>query len=106
MSSRDNWFRILLRALDEDVLEVGVNDFVAARHPKSPVRRGLYFSKSKVTRNTLKYAFERTYHWDQLWEIGALQIKATDAAKATCTAPNEDWVSFIKQHCAHLLRDG
>jgi hypothetical protein len=102
--STENWFRVLKRAVEEDYLKVGVNHLRAARHPESPIRRGLYLNSRKVSARALQYGLGDVSNWESLWRIGVFQLELRDRRDIICSGPGDSWLSFVMEHCLPLLR--
>ncbi|MEX0814096.1 MAG: hypothetical protein WD014_00320, partial [Dongiaceae bacterium] len=45
-------------------------------------------------------------HWQALWRLGGLAMRATGDPAARCVAPDGDWHAFVKAHLAAGARDG
>ena len=45
-------------------------------------------------------------HWQALWRLGGLAMRATGDPAARCVAPDGDWRAFVKAHLAAGARDG
>jgi len=45
-------------------------------------------------------------HWETLWRLGGLAMRATGDPAARCVAPDGDWRAFVKGHLAAGARDG